>query len=58
MLLNKKQAFFYFFMFFRADVFQVKLDKISSLFKTWRHTNYQTIKFLWLYLKYLKRNEK
>ena len=33
-----------FFMFFRANISQVKLDKVSFLFNR-RHTNYQTIKF-------------
>ena len=33
MLLNEMQAFFCFFMFFRANVTQVKLDNISFLFK-------------------------
>ena len=33
MLFNKIQAFFWFFMFFRANLFQVKLDNISFLFK-------------------------
>ena len=33
MLLNEIKAFFCFFMFFRASVFQVKLDTISFLFK-------------------------
>ena len=33
MFFNEKQAFFCFFMFFRANFFQVKLGKISFLFK-------------------------
>ena len=33
MLLNEIQAFFVFFMFFRASIFQVKLDNILFLFK-------------------------
>ena len=41
-------------MFFRVKVFQVKLDNISFLF----NTNYQTIKFLRLYLQNSKWNEK
>ena len=41
-------------MFFRVNVFQVELDNISFLF----NTNYQTIKFLRLYLQNSKRNEK
>ena len=46
MLLNEIQACFV-SLFFRANVFQVKLDNISFLFKfNRRHTNYQTIKFL------------
>ena len=44
------------FMFFRANISQIKLDKVSFLL--WRHTNYQTIKFFWLYLQNSKRNEK
>ena len=53
------QAFFCFFMCFRANVFQVKLDNISFLFKfNQRHINYQTMKFLRLYLQNSKRNEK
>ena len=52
MFLNEIQAIFVFFMFFRANVSQVKLDNISFLFKfNRRHTNYQTIKFLQLYLQ-------
>ena len=46
-------------MFFRANVFPVKLDNILFLFEfNRRHTNYQTIKFLRLYLQNSKRNEK
>ena len=33
MLLNEIQAFLWFFMFFRANVSEVKLDNISFLFK-------------------------
>ena len=62
---NKNNAFkrntslFCFFMFFRTNVFQVKLDNISFLFKfNRRHTNYETIKFLRLCLQNSNRNEK
>ena len=59
MLLNEIQTCFGSLCFFRADVFQVKLDNISFLFKfKWRHTNYQTIKFLRLCSQDSKRNEK
>ena len=59
MLLNEIQAFFVSLCFFRANVFQTKLDNISfSLSLTWRRTNYQTIKFLRLYLQNSKRNQK
>ena len=57
MLLNEIQAFLASLCFFRANVFQVKLDNISFPF-TWRRTNYQKIKFLQLYLQNSKRNEK
>ena len=58
MLLHEVQVFF-FFMFFCTNVFQVKLDNVFFLFKlTSRRTNYQTIKFLQLYLQYSKRKEK
>ena len=33
MLLNEIQAFFVSLCFFRADIFRVKLDNISFLFK-------------------------
>ena len=65
MFFNKNNAFkrntslLCFFMFFRTNDFHVKLDNISFLWTlTWRHTNYQTIKFRRLYLQYSKRNEK
>ena len=60
---NKSNAFkrnaslFYFYVFFRANVSEVKLYNISFLF-IWRYTNYQAIKFFLLYLQNSKRNEK
>ena len=58
MLLNEIEACFV-SLFFRANVFQVKLDNISFLFKfNRRHTNYQTIKFLRLCLQYSKNKRK
>ena len=33
MVLNEIQTFFYFFMFFRANISQVRRDNISFLFK-------------------------
>ena len=59
MLLNEIQAFFVSLCFFALTFF--KSNSITfrfSLSLTWRLTNYQTIKFLRLYLQNSKRNKK
>ena len=53
MLLNEVRLFFV-TLFFYTNAFQAKLNNMTS----WRHTNYQTIKFLWLYLQNSKIKEK
>ena len=46
-------------MFFRSNIFQVNSITFRFSFSlTLRHTNYQTIKFLRLYLQDSRRNEK
>ena len=56
---KRNTSLFCFFMFFRANVFQVELDNISFLFKfNLTSYNYQMIKFLRLCLQNSTRNEK
>ena len=59
MLLNEIQAFFGSLCFFALTFFKSNLITFCfSLSLTWRHTNYETIKFLRLCLQNSNRNEK
>ena len=59
MLLNEIQAFFVSVCFFVLMLFRSNSVTFRfSLSSTWPHTNYQTMKFLPLYLQNSKRNEK
>ena len=58
MLLNEIQAFFVSLCFFALMFFKSNSTTFRfSLSLTWRHTHYQTIKFLRLYLQNSKRKK-